>query len=76
MAQALSVNEIRGVVRLQKTVLIGSFSIEAIGAAILTIRFLPEYGFPTALRWGVFHAVSAFCNAGFDIFGSITPGRA
>ena len=74
MAQALSVNEIRGVVRLQKTVLIGSFSIEAIGAAILTIRFLPEYGFPTALRWGVFHAVSAFCNAGFDIFGSITPG--
>jgi trk system potassium uptake protein TrkH len=35
---------------------------------------LPEYGFATALKWGVFHSVSAFCNAGFDIFGRITPG--
>ena len=33
-----------------------------------------EYGFLKALRWGVFHSISAFCNAGFDIFGSITPG--
>lgn len=74
MAQALSVNEIEGVVRLQKTVLIGSFTIEAIGAAILTLHFWPDFGFLTALRWGAFHAVSAFCNAGFDIFGSISPG--
>ena len=59
---------------LQKTVLVGSFSIEAIGALILTLRFWPEYGFPTALKWGVFHSISAFCNAGFDILGCITPG--
>lgn len=74
MAQALSLNDMEGVVRLQKWVLIGSLSIEALGALILTLRFLPEYGFPTALKWGVFHAISAFCNAGFDIFGCITPG--
>lgn len=74
IAQALSVNELDGVVRLQKVVLSGSLSIEAIGAAILTLRFWPEYGFWKALRWGVFHSISAFCNAGFDIFGSITPG--
>ena len=74
MAQALSLNEIDGVVRLQKTVLIGSFTIEGIGALILTVRFLPEYGLRKALRWGVFHSVSAFCNAGFDIFGSLSPG--
>ena len=74
IAQALSLNELDGVVRLQKVVLTGSLSIEAIGAAILTLRFWPEYGFSKALRWGVFHAISAFCNAGFDIFGSITPG--
>ena len=74
MAQALSLNDMEGVVRLQKTVLIGSLSIEAIGALILTIRFWPEFGFVKALRWGVFHSISAFCNAGFDIFGSITPG--
>ena len=74
IAQALSVNELDGVVRLQKVVLAGSLSVEAIGAAILTLRFWPEYGFLKALRWGVFHSISAFCNAGFDIFGSITPG--
>lgn len=74
MAQALSVSDMDGVVRLQKTVLVGSLSVEAAGALILMLRFLPEYGFPKALRWGIFHSVSAFCNAGFDIFGSITPG--
>jgi trk system potassium uptake protein TrkH len=38
------------------------------------VRFWPEYGFLTALKWGIFHSVSAFCNAGFDIFGCMTPG--
>ena len=74
MAQALSLNEMNGVVKLQRTVLVGSLSMEALGALILTLRFWPEYGFPTALRWGVFHSVSAFCNAGFDIFGRLEPG--
>ena len=74
MAQALSVSDMDGIVRLQKTVLKGSFAIEGIGAAILFARFLPEYGFAKALKWGLFHSVSAFCNAGFDIFGCITPG--
>lgn len=74
MAQALSVSDMDGIVKLQKTVLIGSFGIEAMGALILMLRFWPEYGFLTALKWGVFHSVSAFCNAGFDIFGCITPG--
>ena len=75
MAQALSLNDMEGVVRIQKTVLIGSLSIEAIGTLILTARFWPEYGFVTALKWGVFHSVSAFCNAGFDILGSLGPGQ-
>ena len=74
MAQALSVNDMDGILRLQKMVLKGSFTIEGIGAAVLFLRFLPEYGAANALKWGVFHAISAFCNAGFDIFGCITPG--
>ena len=74
MAQALSLTDMEGVVRLQKLVLLGSLSVQAAGALILLARFWPEYGFPTALKWGVFHAISAFCNAGFDIFGCITPG--
>jgi len=74
MAQALSLNDMDGVVRLQKTVLTGSFTVEAVGALILTLRFWPEYGFSQAMKWGLFHAISAFCNAGFDILGCITPG--
>ncbi len=74
MAQALSVSDMDGIVGLQKTVLKGSFAIEGIGAAILFFRFLPEFGPANALKWGVFHSISAFCNAGFDIFGCITPG--
>ena len=74
MAQALSVSDIDGIVQLQKTVLKGSFAVEGIGAVILFLHFLPEYGPEKALKWGVFHSISAFCNAGFDIFGCITPG--
>lgn len=73
MAQALSLNEISGVVRLQKWVLFGSLGIQATGALILFLRFLPEYGLGRSLWWGVFHAVSGFCNAGFDIVGSFAP---
>ena len=74
MAQALSVSDINGIVRLQRMVLRGSFLGEGAGAIVLCLRFLPEYGPLQALKWGVFHSVSAFCNAGFDIFGSLEPG--
>ncbi len=75
MAQALSVNEMEGVVRLQKWVLLGSLTIQVTGMLVLFFRFLPDYGWVQAAKWGVFHAISAFCNAGFDIFGSIAPGQ-
>lgn len=74
IAQALSLNDLEGVVQLQKLVLIGSFSVEGIGALILTLRFWPQVGFLKAAWWGIFHSISAFCNAGFDVFGCITPG--
>ena len=74
MAQSLSVNDMSGVVRLQKLVLRGSLTIQGIGALILALRFWPEVGLKRALRWGVFHSVSAFCNAGFDIMGVFDPG--
>ena len=75
IAQALSLNDMAGVVRLQKLVLVGSVSIQAAGALVLAIRFFPVYGLSRAVRWGIFHAVSAFCNAGFDILGCLTPGQ-
>ena len=74
MAQALSVNSMESIVQLQKGVLFGSLAIQLVGALILFFRFLPDYGVRSAIGWGIFHSVSAFCNAGFDIFGSIQPG--
>ena len=68
MAQAMSVDDMSGVVRLQRIVLTGS------GAVILTLRFWGELGLRKALTWGVFHSISAFCNAGFDIMGCLDPG--
>lgn len=75
MAQALSLNDMESVVRIQKWVLLGSLSVQLVGALVLIIRFLPQYGLRQAVIWGVFHSVSAYCNAGFDLFGSIAPGQ-
>ena len=75
IAQALSVEDMNSVVKLQKMVLFGSLSIQGVGALVLFFRFLPQYGAGQAAVWGIFHAVSAFCNAGFDIFGKLQPGQ-
>ena len=50
MAQALSLTDMEGVVKLQKLVILGSLSVQGMGALILMLRFLPEYGFATALK--------------------------
>ena len=46
-----------------------SFVAELIGAFFLSLRFIPQYGFVRGIFYGIFHSVSAFCNAGFDILG-------
>ena len=74
MAQALSVSDMTSVVRLQKVVLTGSLLVQLAGALILTAHFWPRYGADQAIKWGLFHSISAFCNAGFDIFGSLNAG--
>lgn len=74
MAQAMGVENIGGIVRKQKWMLWACLIIEGTGALILTLRFLPEYGFFNALKLGIFHSISAFCNAGFDILGFRDPG--
>ena len=75
IAQALNLNDMDGVMKIQKLVLTGSLTVQGVGALILFLRFLPQFGFERALAWGVFHAISAFCNAGFDLFGYIAPGQ-
>lgn len=46
-----------------------TFAIEGFFAILLTVHFFPEFGFD-AIGYGIFHSVSAFCNAGFDLFGN------
>ena len=73
MAEAIG-SDMDDVVEHQKRLLIRAFTVEGAGAVILTARFLTEYSFPQALKLGLFHSVSAFCNAGFDILGFRQPG--
>ena len=59
-----------GLVRLVRYVLTFTFVIEGVGALILFIRLIWDYPFLRALYLAIFHTISAFNNAGFDIFGN------
>ena len=59
-----------GVVSMLRYVLHGTFAVEGIGAVLYAIAFIPKYGVLRGLWYGVFHSVSAFCNAGIDILGA------
>lgn len=61
--------ELGGIVRLAKLIVRGTLCIEGMGAVLLSLRFVPEFGFLEGIYYGIFHSVSAFCNAGFDLMG-------
>ena len=73
MQEAIAAPQVGGIVRLTRFIVFSSFLIELIGAALLLPFFLGEFGFPAALWYAVFHSVSAFCNAGFDLMGIQGP---
>ena len=68
--EQLNQGTLSGLVKLTKYVIIVTFSIEAIGAMLLSTRFIPIYGLGKGIWYSVFHAISAYCNAGFDILGN------
>lgn len=70
--QSFNVSNLNGMVRLVRYIILGTFIIESCGAIILAIRFAlePTISVPKAIWFGVFHSISAFCNAGFDILGA------
>ncbi len=72
IASTFNLNDMDGVVRLVRYALRGTFLFEGVGAAILSFCFLPRFGLSGVWR-GIFHAVSAFCNAGFDLMGADGP---
>lgn len=69
MQSAISAPQVGGIVRLTKFILRGTFLIEAIGAILLLPAFCHDFG-RKGIWMSIFHSVSAFCNAGFDILGT------
>lgn len=69
MQEALNQFSLSGVIRLTKYVIMITFFVELMGALLLSIRFIPDFGLKNGIYYSIFHAVSAFCNAGFDIMG-------
>ncbi len=70
--EALNEFSLQGLVALIRKILFLTLSFELIGVMLLSIRFIPEYGFADGLYRSVFHSISAFCNAGFDVMGNYT----
>lgn len=68
--EGLNQFSLEGMVKLTKYVIESTITIEAIGAIMLSTRFIPVYGFKTGIWYSIFHSISAFCNAGFDIIGN------
>lgn len=75
MQEAYGKETTAGVVKFSASIVKGTLLVEGLGALFLSFKFIPEYGFATGTWYAVFHAISAFCNAGFDIIGdsSLTP---
>ena len=61
--------QVGGIVRLAKKIIVGTAIFEGMGALILAVRFSREMSLGKAVYFGVFHSISAFCNAGFDLMG-------
>jgi trk system potassium uptake protein TrkH len=72
LQEALNQGSMEGIVRLFRKVLLYSLTIEGVAAVFFTIRWSVDLGFPKALYYGIWHAISFFNNAGFDLFGSVT----
>lgn len=70
MQEALNQFSLAGLAELTKIIVVMSLVIEGIGAILLSLRFVPQFGLWEGIYKGIFHSVSAYCNAGFDIMGN------
>ncbi len=69
MQESIAAPQVGGIVRMTGFILKATLLIEGTGALLLSFRFCPEFGFWKGLWYSIFHSISAFCNAGFDLMG-------
>ena len=69
MQESVNTLQIGGIIKLAHKIVKGTLIIEGIGALILAIRFSLQMGVGKGIYYGIFHSISAFCNAGFDLMG-------
>ena len=72
LVESVATLHIGGIVRLVRRALYGTLLLELAGALLLALRFVPLLGPGRGVFYAVFHAVSAFCNAGFDLMGTVS----
>lgn len=70
--ESFNLSNFKGMVKFLKTIIAGTFIIEGIGAILLSFEFIPIYGLNEGIFMSIFHSISAFCNAGFDILGAVS----
>lgn len=69
LQESMNTFGIQGLVRMMKYILGFTFSVEMLGALLLSTQFIPKLGIGKGIYYSVWHSISAFCNAGFDLFG-------
>lgn len=73
MVESISTDSIAGISNITKLIVKGTAVVEGTGALILATRFIPVFGWEKGIWYSVFHSISAFCNAGFDLMGVYEP---
>lgn len=72
MQEAMNTFDLQGLVKMLRYVLGLTFIVQMSGAVLLSIAFIPRFGLATGIFYSIFHSISAFCNAGFDLFGNFS----
>lgn len=70
--ESLNQIDLSGLVKLTRYILLTTFFIEGTGALLLSTVFIPQFGILNGIWYSIFHAISAFCNAGFDLMGVVS----
>lgn len=73
MVESINDDNIGNIMQLTGKIAIGTAIFELLGALFLSVRFIPDFGIAKGIWYSVFHSISAFCNAGFDLMGALEP---